>query len=124
MQFFVRHSTHKALRFLMIYKFLYIYIMKKYLFLLNFVSFIAVAQTGFTKSDWKKQLKTENLFNNLVDDARFKIHLKELTKKPHVAGSKSNNDVIDYIAKTMNFYSSFPLGKLEDLACLTIRLET
>ena len=76
--------------------------MKKYLFLLIFVSFNTIAQTGFTKSDWKNQLETEKFFNNLVDDARFKIHLKELTKKPHVTGSKSNNDVIDYIAKIMN----------------------
>ena len=102
MQFFVWHSTHKPFIFKMIYKFLYIYIMKKYLFLLIFVSFNAIAQTGFTKSDWKNQLETEKFFNNLVDGARFKIHLKELTKKPHVTGSKSNNDVIDYIAKIMN----------------------
>ena len=61
--------------------------MKKYLFLLIFLSFNAIAQTGFTKSDWKNQLETEKFFNNLVDDARFKIHLKELTKKPHVADS-------------------------------------
>ena len=54
--------------------------MKKYLFLLIFVSFNAIAQTGFTKSDWKNQLETEKLFNNLIDDTRFKIHLKELTK--------------------------------------------
>ena len=76
--------------------------MKKYLFLLSLISISAIAQIGFTKSDWKNQLATEQLFTNLIDDARFKIHLKELTKKPHVAGSKSNNDVIDYIAKTMN----------------------
>ena len=76
--------------------------MKKCFFLLSFVCFSATAQTGFTKSDWKNQLETEKFFNNLVDDARFKIHLKELTKKPHVAGSKSNNDVIDYITKIMN----------------------
>ena len=76
--------------------------MKKYLFLLSFISFSAIAQIGFTKSDWKNQLATEQLFTNLIDEARFKIHLKELTKKPHVAGSKSNNQVIDYIAKTMN----------------------
>ena len=55
--------------------------MKKYLFLLIFVSFNAIAQTGFTKSDWKNQLETEKFFNNLVDGTRFKIHLKELTKK-------------------------------------------
>ena len=76
--------------------------MKKCLFLLSFMSISAIAQIGFTKSDWKNQLVTEKLFTNLIDDARFKIHLKELTKKPHVAGSKSNNDVIDYIAKTMD----------------------
>ena len=75
--------------------------MKKCLFLLSFVCFSATAQIGFTKSDWKNQLETEKLFNNLIDETRFKIHLKELTKKPHVAGSKSNNEVIDYIAKTM-----------------------
>ena len=76
--------------------------MKKCLFLLSFASISAIAQTGFTKSDWENQLLTEELFNNLIEDTRFKIHLKELTKKPHVAGSKSNNNVIDYIAKIMN----------------------
>ena len=76
--------------------------MKKHLFLLSFMSFSAIAQIGFTKSDWENQLATEQLFTNLIDEARFKIHLKELTKKPHVAGSKFNNEVIDYIAKTMN----------------------
>ena len=75
--------------------------MKKCLFLLSLFCFSATAQTGFTKSDWKNQLATEKLFTNLIDDTKFKIHLKELTKKPHVAGSKSNDDVIDYIEKTM-----------------------
>ena len=76
--------------------------MKKCVLLLCLTSLSAVAQTGFTASDWKNQLATEEVFTNLIDDTRFKIHLKELTKKPHVAGSKANNDVIDYIAKSMN----------------------
>ena len=76
--------------------------MKKCLFLLSLLSLSAAAQTGFTASDWKNQLATEELFTNLIDQTRFKIHLKELTKKPHVAGSKANNDVIDYIAKSMS----------------------
>ncbi|MAJ32870.1 MAG: glutamate carboxypeptidase [Flavobacteriaceae bacterium] len=76
--------------------------MKKCLFLLSMLSLSAAAQTGFTASDWKNQLATEELFTNLIDETRFKIHLKELTKKPHVAGSKANNDVIDYIAKSMS----------------------
>lgn len=76
--------------------------MKKCLFLLSLLSLSAAAQTGFTPSDWKNQLATEELFTNLIDETRFKIHLQELTKKPHVAGSKANNDVIDYIAKSMS----------------------
>ena len=76
--------------------------MKKCVLLLCLTSLSAVAQTGFTTSDWKNQLATEEVFTSLIDDTRFKIHLKELTKKPHVAGSKANNDVIDYIAKSMN----------------------
>ena len=76
--------------------------MKKCVLLLCLTSLSAVAQTGFTASDWKNQLATEEVFTSLIDDTRFKIHLKELTKKPHVAGSKANNDVIDYIAKSMN----------------------
>ncbi|MAJ36337.1 MAG: glutamate carboxypeptidase [Flavobacteriaceae bacterium] len=76
--------------------------MKKCLFLLSLLSLSAAAQTGFTASDWKNQLATEELFTNLIDETTFKIHLKELTKKPHVAGSKANNDVIDYIAKSMS----------------------
>ena len=76
--------------------------MKNCVLLLCLTSLTAVAQTGFTASDWKNQLATEEVFTSLIDDTRFKIHLKELTKKPHVAGSKANNDVIDYIAKSMN----------------------
>lgn len=76
--------------------------MKKCLLLLSLLSLSAAAQTGFTASDWKNQLAIEELFTNLIDQKRFKIHLKELTKKPHVAGSKANNDVIDYIAKSMS----------------------
>ena len=76
--------------------------MKKCVLLLCLTSLSGVAQTGFTASDWKNQLATEEVFTSLIDDTRFKIHLKELTKKPHVAGSKANNDVIDYIAKSMN----------------------
>ncbi|MGB2243637.1 MAG: M28 family peptidase [Flavobacteriaceae bacterium] len=76
--------------------------MKKCVLLLCLTSLSAVAQTGFTASDWKNQLATEEVFTSLIDDTRFKLHLKELTKKPHVAGSKANNDVIDYIAKSMN----------------------
>lgn len=76
--------------------------MKKCLFLLSLLSLSAAAQTGFNTSDWKNQLATEELFTKLIDEARFKKHLKELTKKPHVAGSKANNDVIDYIAKSMS----------------------
>ncbi|MGB0779702.1 MAG: glutamate carboxypeptidase, partial [Flavobacteriaceae bacterium] len=75
--------------------------MKYYFLLFCTLSLNALGQTGYSESAWNKQLATEKLFNDLVDQSRFKIHLKELTKKPHVAGSQANNDVIDYISRTM-----------------------
>ena len=75
--------------------------MKYYFLLFSTLSLNVLGQTGYSESAWNKQLATEKLFTDLVDQSRFKIHLKELTKKPHVAGSQANNDVIDYIARTM-----------------------
>jgi len=49
-----------------------------------------------------KEKEVEKIFLNLVDPNSFKSHLKELTKKPHVSGSIANEEVQNYIKKTMS----------------------
>jgi N-acetylated-alpha-linked acidic dipeptidase len=57
--------------------------------------------TGFTPESAQTQAKTETQFLEEVDHDRFKIHLKTLTKHPHIAGTKANEDVRDYMVETM-----------------------
>lgn len=56
---------------------------------------------GFTPASLKIQKETEGKFLETVDVTSFKDHLKTLTAKPHVAGSKANEDVQKYMAKVM-----------------------
>ncbi|MDG2372030.1 MAG: M28 family peptidase [Flavobacteriaceae bacterium] len=76
--------------------------MKKpsYLYLLIYclVSHGLLAQT---KSAIKKS-DSEKYFLSNVNDKRFKVHLKKLTERPHVAGSIENEQVRDYITMIMN----------------------
>lgn len=44
----------------------------------------------------------ERYFLNNVDSNRFRVHLEKLTIKPHVAGSKANEDVRDYMTSVMD----------------------
>ncbi len=57
--------------------------------------------TGFSPNQQVVELKTEADFKQQQDPARFRQHLERLCSVPHVAGSKENEQVRDYIAETM-----------------------
>jgi len=76
----------------------------KYLFgFLLLISTASHAQsiTGFSNSSSEKQKQTESFFLNQQESERYKNHLKALTKEPHIAGSKANERVRDYMADVM-----------------------
>lgn len=56
---------------------------------------------GFFKENVITQENIEKVFLDLPKSARFKQHLKELTKVPHAAGTPENKAVADYIQKVM-----------------------
>ena len=62
---------------------------------------IAQPLTGFSNSSSEKQIQAESFFLNLQESERFKNHLKTLTKEPHIATSKANERVRDYMADVM-----------------------
>jgi len=68
-----------------------------YLLICCLVSHGLLAQT---KSTIKKSA-SEEYFLSSVDFNRFKVHLKKLTERPHVAGSIENEKVRDYITMIM-----------------------
>lgn len=57
--------------------------------------------TGFSPNQQAVELKTEADFKQQQDPARFRQHLERLCSAPHVAGSRENEQVRDYIAETM-----------------------
>ena len=66
-------------------------------------SFQALAQQdGFLPSQLEGQKKFESDFLKAVNFDRFKFHLSELTKNPHIAGTPENELVKDYMVKTMS----------------------
>ena len=77
--------------------------MKNLLLFLFLFSTSAFAQgpTGFSGGNAEKQKQAESYFLNLQESERFKNHLKNLTKEPHVAGTKANERVRDYMADVM-----------------------
>lgn len=63
---------------------------------------ISVGQyEGYSLSNWEEQLEIEELFFKNLDATSFKNHLKKLTERPHVVGSKTNTAVQKYIAQVM-----------------------
>ncbi len=58
--------------------------------------------SGFSSESVKNQLQIESVFKSEVDSERFKIHLKTLTEHPHIAGTKANEDVRDYMISIMD----------------------
>lgn len=77
--------------------------MKPFFALLLIMSVSASAQTltGFSTGSSEKQKKAESVFLNQQESERYKNHLKTLTKEPHIAGSKANERVRDYMADVM-----------------------
>lgn len=70
------------------------------LFLITTVSLVN-AQTGFIGGNAATQSKVEETFLKQQESERYKNHLKNLTKEPHIAGSKANERVRDYMADVM-----------------------
>ena len=68
-----------------------------YLMIFWFSSFNLLAQT---QSIIKKS-ESEEYFLSNVDENRFKVHLKKITERPHVAGSIENEKVRDYVSTIM-----------------------
>lgn len=75
---------------------------KSILILLVALSFPALSQiTGFSQTSSQAEAKAEEYFLKLPESERYKNHLKNLTKEPHVAGTKANERVRDYLAEVM-----------------------
>jgi N-acetylated-alpha-linked acidic dipeptidase len=77
--------------------------MKYLLGLLLFIGTGCFAQTltGFSNSSSDQQKKAESFFLNQQESERYKNHLKAITKEPHIATSKANERVRDYMAEVM-----------------------
>jgi N-acetylated-alpha-linked acidic dipeptidase len=76
----------------------------KYLFGLSLLlSISSSAQTlpGFSSTTSEKQKQAESFFLSQQESDRYKNHLKNLTKEPHIATSKANERVRDYMAEIM-----------------------
>ena len=56
---------------------------------------------GYSADSWQKQRETETVFLASVDSTTYKQHLKTLTARPHVAGSKANEAVQAYMTRIM-----------------------
>ncbi len=57
---------------------------------------------GFFAKDLANQKSLEETYLKTVNFDRFKVHLKELTKAPHIAGTPENEAVKDYMVKVMS----------------------
>lgn len=79
--------------------------MKQTLLTLTAASLLALStfaqQDGFLPNQLANQKKFESDYLKAVNDDRFKIHLAELTKNPHIAGTPENELVKDYLVKIM-----------------------
>ncbi|MBL7873884.1 MAG: M28 family peptidase [Cyclobacteriaceae bacterium] len=75
--------------------------MKKLLPLLILTVSFVKAQTGFIGNSIAAQTNVEETFVKQQESERYKNHLKNLTKEPHIAGSKANERVRDYMADVM-----------------------
>ena len=63
---------------------------------------LSIAQyEGYSSAAWENQLAIEEVFIKHLDRTSFKKHLKKLTERPHVVGSKANEEVQRYIGEVM-----------------------
>lgn len=65
------------------------------------ISISLQAQDGFFTKSQAKQKSVEAAYLKSVNYDRFKVHLQELTKNPHIAGTPENELVQQYMAKIM-----------------------
>ncbi|HNV28780.1 MAG TPA: M28 family peptidase [Cyclobacteriaceae bacterium] len=76
--------------------------MKKLIGLFLLIATQSFAQTmGFSSASSSTQTKAEEVFLQQQESERYKNHLKTLTKEPHIATSKANERVRDYMAEVM-----------------------
>ena len=57
--------------------------------------------TGTLNAQETNLSQIEKEFNAAIDSSRFKTHLQELTERPHVSGSKTNEVVQNYMSSIM-----------------------
>jgi N-acetylated-alpha-linked acidic dipeptidase len=80
--------------------------MKQILLTLTAASLLSLSafaqQDGFFRNQWESQKKFEEEYLKAVDYDRFKVHLSELTKNPHIAGTPENELVKDYMVNIMS----------------------
>ncbi|GAA0877066.1 transferrin receptor-like dimerization domain-containing protein [Algoriphagus jejuensis] len=80
--------------------------MKKHLLSLTAASLFSIGafaqQDGFLPSQFAEEKIFEQNFLNSDKFSRFKGHLSELTKNPHIAGTPENELVKDYMVKIMS----------------------
>ena len=80
--------------------------MKKHLLSLAAASLLSIGvfaqQDGFLPSQFAEQKIFEQNFLKSDKFSRFKGHLQELTKNPHIAGTPENELVKDYLVKIMS----------------------
>ena len=79
--------------------------MKKHLFTFFAASLLfgtVLAQDGFLPSQLPQQRAFEQAFLQSRKFDRFKTHLQELTKNPHIAGTPENEMVKDYMVQIMS----------------------
>ncbi|MDR7128284.1 N-acetylated-alpha-linked acidic dipeptidase [Algoriphagus sp. 4150] len=58
--------------------------------------------TGFFPQDKSKQTVIEQDLLKTINFESFKVHLKELTKAPHIAGTPENEEVAAYLTSVMS----------------------
>lgn len=56
---------------------------------------------GFSPAESSAQRELEALFMESVNFSSFKSHLATITRHPHIAGTKANEDVRDYLVRVM-----------------------
>jgi N-acetylated-alpha-linked acidic dipeptidase len=71
------------------------------LFLFIGTGCFAQTLTGFSSASSDQEKKAESFFLSLQESERYKNHLKTITREPHIATSKANERVRDYMAEVM-----------------------
>lgn len=67
----------------------------------SFTSIFSQSIRGFTENNAAEQRVQEEKIKNNNTSENFRIHLQEITKAPHPAGSEESEDVIKYLTKVM-----------------------